>query len=410
MASIRFLLPLTPRVDAFFVALVLVYLMSIGNASLYAQTETKKAPPEGNAPDENPPMLETVVFEREGKRQTLEGRTLLEGGDGGRLFEERNTAYHLLQPDEIISRDVGDTPFQILSDEEFEQRLLREFPTFEAYSTANYLIIHNTSRAYAEWCGGLYERLNRAFLNYWKTRGIQLARPEHPLVALVFKDKAAYEAYAIADIGPAARSMLGYYNIQTNRVVMFDLTGVERFTAGLRVTSVDQVNRILLQPAAERTVATIVHEATHQISYNCGLQTRLAGNSKWVSEGMAIFFETPDLKNGRGWAGIGKLHRLHLANFQNRGGVPGTIERLVSGDKMFLQRETAAVAYSQAWALTYYLQKANRKQYAQYIRELSEWPPLAEETEKERLDRFQRVFGDVEELEERFLTYMLRQR
>jgi hypothetical protein len=373
-------------------------LLLCAGTPLFAQTEA-----------EEKPQLEEVIFERDGSRTTLQGRTVIEI-DGGRLFEERSTAYHLLQPGEIVSHRVGDEPFTVLSNDELEQSLLNEFPTFEAYSTAKYLIIHNTSRAYAQWCGGLYERLNRAFTNYWKTRGIRVSPPDYPLVALVFKDKAAYEAYAFADIGPAARSMLGYYNIQTNRVVMFDLTGVERAANGARIASVDQVNRILMQPAAERTVATIVHEATHQISYNCGLQTRLAGNPKWVSEGMAIFFETPDLRSRRGWSGIGKVHHLHLNNFKNRGAVQGVIQRTVADDTIFLKRETAAVAYSQAWALTYYLQKTKSKQYAEYMRELSELPSLAEEKPEERLAKFQRIFGDLNTLEKGFLNYMMKLR
>jgi hypothetical protein len=140
------------------------------------------------------------------------------------------------------------------------------------------------------------------------------------------------------------------------------------------------------------------------------LQTRLAGNPKWVSEGMAIFFETPDLKSRGGWSGIGKVHRLHLNNFKNRGAVQGVIRRTVADDTMFLQRETAAVAYSQAWALTFYLQKNKSKQYVQYMRELSELAALDEESDEQQLTRFQRIFGDLDALEKRFLNRMMKLR
>ena len=81
-------------------------------------------------------------------------------------------------------------------------------------------------------------------------------------------------------------------------------------------SSAAHINQVLSQPAAERTVATIVHEATHQLAYNTGLQTRYAGNPMWVSEGIAVYFETPDLDSARGWRYIGAINRLHLNHFR----------------------------------------------------------------------------------------------
>lgn len=375
---------------------------------IYGLVMAVTLPLAGDEPGSSLEQLHRVTIDRDGTRSTIDGRILFTGAEGGILLESQNTRYWLLQANEIIAQDRLDQPFRIPNHKEFTEQLLQEFPGFESSTTANYVIVHNTTRAYADWCGGLYERLHRAFINYWKTRGVKLVSPEYPLIALVFKNRAAYEAYAVKDIGPSAKSMLGYFNIQTNRVVMFDLTGVENATGGQRVTSADQVNRILIQPAAERTVATIVHEATHQISYNCGLQTRLAGNPKWVSEGMAIFFETPDLRNRRGWSGIGKVHRLHLANFQRRLPGNGVIRRIVADDQPFTSSTTAGVAYSQAWALTYYLQKTQKKQYSQYMKGLSEMQPLAEETAEERLQRFQTAFGDMVKLESNFVAFMLK--
>lgn len=393
------------------VASVLFASWSTVSAQSKPASSLAEQSPNGSSDDEpDTTRLLRVTLQREQARRTLDGHILIEASDGGLLFETRDTGYHLLQPDQIQDRRPLEGKFEVFARADLQRHLLNEFPGFDAYSTANYLIIHNTSRQYAEWCGGLYERLHRAFLNYWKTRGIRLQTPEYPLVAVVFRSRADYEKYALADIGPAAKAILGYYNIQTNRVVMFDLTGVERATSGQRLTTVDQINRILMQPAAERTVATIVHEATHQISYNCRLQTRLAGNPKWLSEGMAIFFETPDLSSRRGWAGIGKVHPLHLTNFKNRGVGQGGVRRIVVDDSVFQRQETAGVAYSQAWALVYFLQKTKSREFAAYVRGLSELPPLAEEQPDQRLARFEEAFGEIDELEQKFLATMSRLR
>jgi len=51
-----------------------------------------------------------------------------------------------------------------------------------------------------------------------------------------------------------------------------------------------QIKQILAQPDALQTVSTIVHEATHQIAFNCGLHTRLSDCPVWFSEGIAMYF------------------------------------------------------------------------------------------------------------------------
>ena len=73
---------------------------------------------------------------------------------------------------------------------------------------------------------------------------------------------------------------------------------------------------MLAQPQAEPLVATIIHEATHQIAFNCGLQTRFADIPLWVSEGIAVYFETPDLTNSKGWKEIGAVNRPRLDRFR----------------------------------------------------------------------------------------------
>ena len=73
---------------------------------------------------------------------------------------------------------------------------------------------------------------------------------------------------------------------------------------------------MLSRPEAELSVATIVHEATHQIAFNSGLQTRFADVPLWISEGIAVFFETPDLESAKGWRTIGAVNSARLAQFQ----------------------------------------------------------------------------------------------
>jgi hypothetical protein len=359
--------------------------------------------------------VERVSLRRDGRELHVVGKVLVEALDGGMLLAARDGNMWIVQPEELLRRESDAAPFEPLTREEMAKQLLQEMPAgFRIHDTANYVICYNTTQAYAEWCGGLYERLNRAFYNYWKNRGVELTEPEFPLVALVFDNQASYLEYSRRDLGTPATNMIGYYNLQTNRVTMYDLTGIDDLRQnGRRTSTASHVNQILSQPEAERTVATIVHEATHQLAYNSGLQTRLADNPFWVSEGIAVYFETPDLKSSRGWRNIGAVNRVNLFQFRKslRTRPADSLVTLLSDDSRFRDGKTAPTAYAEAWALNYYLMRTHREQYAEYLQRLAQLKPLSEVTPEERVARFQQVFGDdLQELEADFLRYMRRVR
>jgi hypothetical protein len=215
-------------------------------------------------------------------------------------------------------------------------------------------------------------------------------------------------------LGDATHSIIGYYHMLTNRVTMYDLTGADELLKTRRgVSSAAHINQVLSQPAAERTVAVIVHEATHQLAYNTGLQTRLAGNPMWVSEGIAVYFETPDLDSARGWRYIGALSRVHMNRFRDALAQrpPDALKILLTDDARFRDPRTFADAQAAAWALNYYLLRVKSEPYVKYLRDMAQLPPLAEPTSEERVAQFERAFGeDLARIDEDFIRYMRRVR
>lgn len=135
------------------------------------------------------PRPERIEFRYEGKQQHALGNILVEAEDGGVLLESRNQTIWPLQPGDIVSRQPLDESPEPLNKLELANVVLNDLPGgFQVYQTRNYVICYNTSRAYAEWCGSLFERLHRAFRNYWNHRDIDLEEAP-PLVALVFRDR-----------------------------------------------------------------------------------------------------------------------------------------------------------------------------------------------------------------------------
>ena len=268
------------------------------------------------------------------------------------------------------------------------KRMQEELPRgFKIYRTAHYIIAHNTSDNYVRQVGLLFELLHKGFYAYWRNQGWRLPDPEFPLVALVFADHNDFLKHATAEVGKSANSVIGYYHLSSNRMTTFNM------------------------PNLERNVATIVHEATHQLAYNCGLQQRFADNPMWVSEGLAMFFEAPDFQSAARWRGIGHVNRVNLNRWReylpNR--PADSLVTLISDDKRFRSAKTAGNAYAESWSLTYYLLRTHREEFVKYLRSLSCGKPMVELSPRERLDQFEKIFGEsVAEIDKELVNYMRR--
>lgn len=357
--------------------------------------------------------LDFLTFRRDNVEHALIGRTVVTAADGGLMFETRDGTLWTVPPEEQGAKSSDSEPFKPFTPAETAAALERELPAeFEIYHTKHYVICFNTSRAYAQWCGALFERLYQGFHNYWKNRGFELREPEFPLVALVFADRATYARYSQPELGDSAGAIIGYYSLRTNRMTMFDMTGTAGH-AGER-GSAAQVATTLAQPDAAKTVATIVHEATHQIAFNCGMHRRYADIPLWVSEGVAVYFETPDLNTSKGWSTIGAVNRARLLAFQAYASrrPADSLESLLRDEaRMRGNAQTAGDAYAEAWALNYFLINAKPKQYREYLHALAEKGPLVWDAPETRLAEFRSTFGDdLKALDREFLKFVSRLR
>lgn len=348
-----------------------------------------------------------------GQVQEFVGEVLVETADGGLLLATNDGAIYPIPPETIRRRTSDSEPLVLLEADDLAERLLAEMPPgFRIYQSSHYLICYNTTRTYAKWSSSLLERLQRSFLGFWKKRGCDVHEPTAPLVVVVFGDQQSYAQYAKKDLGTATRSVIGYYSPESNRIAMYDLTGVQslRRQAGNR-GSLHDVTALLSQPAAQPLVATIVHEATHQIAFNSGLQVRYADNPVWLSEGLAVYFETPDLRSTSGWRGIGKVNypRLNLFRRNVATGKAGSLRSLIADDRRMKDPRTAVDAYAEAWAWNYFLIHGRPKQYTAYLKMLADKPRMVRSDPKTRLAEFRQHFGeDMQALEADFARYLSR--
>ncbi|MGA2618487.1 MAG: DUF1570 domain-containing protein [Thermoguttaceae bacterium] len=356
--------------------------------------------------------MDYVTLRRGGETLRVEGRLVLTAQDGGILLLARDGVLWNIEPAEQVRHTSDELPFHAYPAQELSKRVLGGLPPgFEAYQTTHYLVLHQTSRAYAQWCGALFERLYGAFHNAWSHRGVELVEPEFPLVAIIFADKQSYVKFSARDLGDAAETIIGYFNLATNRMIMYDLTGAAGGRSA-RGSSTAQINQILADPEAGRAVSTIVHEATHQIAFNCGLHARYSDCPLWFSEGIAMYFETPDLHSAKGWAGVGVVNRARRAQFQSylarRG--PDSLKTLITADTRFRDPKQGLDAYSEAWTLTYFLLRQHLKEYVDYLKMLSKKGPLLRDGPQRRLEEFEHYFGPWQKVDADLLRFMARLR
>jgi hypothetical protein len=365
-----------------------------------------------NEADDAERTTEEIVWRHDGQRQTKTGRVLIEALDGGLLLQTDDGVMWMIEAGETLARKRINAPFTPVTPKKMGEQLLAELPAeFRIHTTPHYVVCYNTSRAYAQWTSSLLERLYKAFTGYWKNQGLELREPEFPLPVLVFADRQAYEEASRTDLPNGVGSIVGFYSLRSNRVNMFDLTGLEAIRAvNGRRGSMREINQMLSQPAAVPLVATIVHEATHQIAFNCGLQTRFADIPLWLCEGMAVYFEAPDLTSTRGWRGIGRINYPRLGTFHDNLAQwqEGSLTRLLADSSRLRDPRTAADAYADAWALNYFLIKYEPDAYREYLKLLATKPPLVEDDPETRLAEFRKHFGDLRDLEQKFLKQMSR--
>lgn len=356
---------------------------------------------------------DSLTLNISGKSIELEGEILIEAKDESLFFQEIDGKIWFVQPEQIVRKEDTDASVDPMTKEELGERLLSELPPgFRIYETKHYVIAYQNEVAYARWVGGLYEsRLYRAFETFWnKRKKFKLQPQRFPLVAIIFGSRAQYQQYVDRELGPG-QSMIAYYNLKTNRVTMFDLTA-ERRNPNQPLDD-RRIDAILQNPAAVNMVATMIHEATHQLMFNRGIQTRFAESPLWMNEGLAMFFEAPDLSSKRGWQKPGLIFDQRLIRFRKFMSVRpnNSLETLIRDDERLRDAETVVDAYAEAWAFNHFLLNRRSKQYVAYLQHMSEKKPLIEDSPETRLAEFRRFMGeDLASLDEDFLEYILKLR
>jgi hypothetical protein len=279
--------------------------------------------------------------------------------------------------------------FKSYSQAETRGLLMREFPGYEVSGVGHYLVVHPAGRRDL-WAPRL-EELYRAFVHYFSARGWRLSEPRFPLVAVVFPRQADFVRQASREGVVSSEGLLGYYSLMTNRILLYDAT-VGSGSADWTINA-----------------ETIIHEASHQTAFNTGVHSRFGTAPRWVMEGLGTMFEARGVWQSRNFPhAADRINRGRLVAWRQYAGSrrpADAIARLVSSDRAF--QADIDGAYSEAWALSFFLSETEPKKYSEYLMKTAALKPFSDYRSPQRLKDFTNTFGsDLTMLDARMKRFM----
>ena len=171
-----------------------------------------------------------------------------------------------------------------------------------------------------------------------------------------------------------------------------------------RLRYLDGVERAAKESRADTNTATILHEAAHQLSFNCGMLNREGDLPLWLAEGLACYCEAT--ADGV-WQGIGEANPARLATladaFQAKQPL-FTLREMLESDRLLQGSDikTIFLAYAQSWALFRLLAEEEPDRLRSYLK-----LTYSERVQERRVANFQQAFGnDWPGHERRYAAYI----
>lgn len=338
----------------------------------------------------------------------LSGRIISEIPGSAVLLEERNGKLHQITAKQIQSRDATETLFAPLTSSELALDLLSQVPAeFEITETEHFVFCSNSATEYVEFCGKLLESVFDQYFRFMGDLKIAVNAPVRKLPVVIFANASDFQAFAKEQHPEISfEDTPGYFSVPDNQILLLDLTGDRS------IRSATSIRKRLAERPLQ--VATVVHEAVHQLAFNSGLQVRMADNPMWLSEGLAMYFESGVSRSSLLLSRTGLVNPRHHPAFMmlvQDQKISGGLKSLIESDTAFQNVEEMPAAYAKSWALTHYLFREERIGMQKYLQGIAMRKPMVGLTAEQRTQEFQDAFGKLpDELEREIVSYMKRQR
>jgi Protein of unknown function (DUF1570) len=284
-------------------------------------------------------------------------------------------------------------PFKLASRTAMDKAL--DAAGFEGYKRVPakpYYFVYACSEAFYLHTRSILESMLPGVLTQLRDWGLEAPDPSLPLVVVITKGRAEYDAYR-----KMPEEAIAYYNTLTNYVVLYE--DQELWEAAPEF-------------AAKQGAYTVAHESIHQLLANTSVERRLSDWPMWISEGLPEFFcplkvNSSLVRKGTAqlpvrtikWARPGMVNDLRMFSLLRLSGGSGEALR-----NLLQSSELDADGYAISWGLVHYLANEHPTKFQAYLKDVSKMKPL-DLMNRQQAGRpdplFVKHFGDDFELLER---------
>jgi hypothetical protein len=229
---------------------------------------------------------------------------------------------------------------------------------FRTSRTTHYLGAGNASDAFRDRALKICELLATEFRSHFQFKGFVLQQPKRRMIVVTLADADSFAAFSGT---PAAPEVGGFYDRETNRLVMLDNRANGQANVDL---------------AKVANLVSLVHESTHQLTFNTGLLDRDGDVPVCLSEGLATYAEPWQPTRGfrLGGENPGRREVFALARKQDVAWKP--IAKLLTDDDLFGENvpvEALQLYYAESWLLVSELMNARKLDgFRKYLRAIRE--------------------------------------
>ena len=330
-----------------------------------------------------------------------------EADDGTLLVKRANGKVDLVMPGDLVARTQLASTFRLLDGDELATDLIHQTGIgFQITQTDHYVICSNSSEEYAKFCGRLlelvFDRFEALFRDHPSYRACEAKLP-----VIVFSRGEQFQEFAQRQHPDVDfTDVPGYYSVRDNQIMLQDLSGDPR------IASQSAIRQVLVKHP--RQMATVVHEAVHQLAFNLGLQERMADNPLWLSEGLALYFETGSRRSTLLWSRPGVVSPVHQPAFVQLASddrLPIPVRELIQSDAFFQDPASMRTSYAESWALTTFLISKERTGFDRLVQQVSEREALVKVSAETKLREFETAIGkSADEIESEMIRYIRRLR
>ena len=257
------------------------------------------------------------------------------------------------------------------------------FGKYKTASSKPYIFVYGCSKEFYQHTRSILDTMYPGVVANLKSWGLKVNESKIPLLVVIMPDRKSFDRFS-----PTPPSVVAYYNIMTNMIVMYEDT--ELFQAAPEY-------------ALKQASYVIAHEGVHQLLANTSIQRRLARWPIWMSEGLPEYFcplkvSSRIVQKGLArmpvrsikWTKAGMVNDLRMFELlQVPPGAPGETIRAITQTDQLDSR-----GYSLSWGLVHYFAKKQPAKFKAYLQALSKRTALQHTPSNASADGlFEKHFG-----------------